>query len=86
MSTELKTRSTAYNLTRVALRGVGVVGVIVHSDHKFGETTLDKHDICAMFYGNDWRRVGFLDIPPESLTLLKLDLAEFALTGGDAMY
>lgn len=89
MSTELKTRSKAYVMTRVSLVG-GKVGVWVgHGGYGGVSRTLSIPDIEEMFFRleegsfNGLRRD--LMLPDETLPLLQLDLAMFVITKGEGM-
>jgi hypothetical protein len=83
MSTELKARSKAYNLTRVGLRGIGNVGVIVGTRHF--DSTLSIPEIEQAFRADNWDIIQHFDLLEETVERLKLDLAQFALTKGHGM-
>ena len=89
MSTDLKSRSKAYELTRVALggigNGIGNVGVVVSRGYNKPAITLSAFDIQTACATGDWSALDVLDLLDETLSLLTYDLAVFALTKGDGM-
>lgn len=85
MSTELKSRSKGYSLTRVALRGIGRMGVAIGTGWNKPSLTLSTEEIEGMFADNDFSRLDLLDLLDETVERLTLDLAQFALTKGNGM-
>lgn len=79
MSTELKTRSKGYELTRNGLPN-GAVGVTVRNGSV--NVPLNRADIETMFATDNWQWLDTLNLLDETLALLKVDLAEFQLTDG----
>lgn len=84
MSTDLKSRSKAYELTRVSLRGIGNVGVAV-SHGSLSACTFSIETIQAMFADNDFSRLAEMGFLEETVERLMLDLAQFAISKGDGM-
>lgn len=84
MSTELKTRSKAYDLTRAYTQGEIVV--IISMDWTRPAITLTVSSIKSMFAEDNFSGVvEAMDLLDETVERLKLDLAQFALSKGDGM-
>lgn len=83
MSTDLKSSSKAYNLTRVATR-VGPA-ITVGKGWNQQSATFSVADIEGMFANDDWHGVDSLNLLEETVERLKLDLARFAVTKGKGM-
>lgn len=85
MSTELKSRSKAYNLTRVAI-GAPDVGLVVGQGWNRPSVTLSIGEIEEMFASGDFTRAtSMLDLLDESIERLKIDLAQFVMSKGNGM-
>ena len=87
MSTELKTRSKGYSLTRFSMAAsTGNVAVQVSTGYNKPYMSLMVQEIEAMFANDDFARVADpLNLLEETVERLKLDLAQFALTKGKGM-
>lgn len=84
MSTELKSRSKAYELTRVSI-GRGMVGVVVSQGWNRPSMTFSIPEIKETFASSFNRIQSDLNLLDETMPLLQADLAQFALTGGNGM-
>ena len=90
MSTELKSRSKAYNLLRYCAGAEHGAAVHVSQTTPFGYGRgLTVADIAEMFRDPSGSQLAELqeqlDLLDETMERLRVDLAEFALTGGDTM-
>lgn len=85
MSTELKSRSKGYNLTRFAKGGPGNMGLAIGRGYNQPSLNTDLVEIEEMFTSDDFSRLDLLDLLDETVALLKVDLAQFALTKGKGM-
>lgn len=85
MSTDLKSRSKAYTLTRVGLRA-NHVGIVVSQGWNRPSLTLSIPEIEDMFRTGEFGpAIESLSLLDETIPLLRLDLAQFALTKGHGM-
>lgn len=85
MSTDLKTRSKAYTLTRFAMRGPNL-GLSIGMGWNKPAVCLSVTEIEQMFTDGDFSRITFiLDLLDETMERLKLDLAQFVLSKGNGM-
>lgn len=85
MSTELKSRSRGYNLTRVAMKGIGNVGLAIGTGYNKPAITLGMDEIKMMFVSRDFSRLNDLGLLDETINLLKLDIYAFSMTKGHGM-
>lgn len=85
MSTDLNARSKAYDLTRVST-GHGIAVVVGKRISGCASLQLDTDDITEMFRTDDFSSVqNGLDLLDETMDRLKVDLAQFCLSGGNGM-
>lgn len=88
MSTDLNSRSKAYELLRVSMRGSdGGVGLVVSTGGYNGQSHTFSIPAITQLFAEDefyWvqRDLNLLD---ETMDRLKLDMAQFALSGGKGM-
>lgn len=85
MSTELKSRSKGYNLTRFAKGGPGNMGLAIGRGWNQPSLNTDLVEIEEMFRTGDFSRLDLLGLLDETVELLKVDIAQFSITKGNGM-